>query len=98
MLVDCSDRGGTLADGGGHSLHRLRAEVTDGEESRVAGLEWQWPSTEPSPGLSEEVFGEGGIGQGESAIVESCATREPTRRRVRSPAGPPPITSRSKHR
>ena len=63
MLRTALTAAGTLARHGGHSLHRVRAEVTDGEEARRLVSMAQPPRPSPAQASPRRSFGECGIGQ-----------------------------------
>jgi hypothetical protein len=54
-----------------------RTNVTDGEESGVAGLEREWGAAEGVPARVEVCLGERAVSQDEAPVVEGSTARQP---------------------
>ena len=70
-----------LADRGRDSFGRSGADVTDGKQPRMAGLEWQRGASERSPGPVEVLAPDGSIRKHEPSIVEGGEAGQPLRGR-----------------
>ena len=77
--VDRANGGRAFADRGRDSFGRSGADVADGEQRRLAGLERQRGASERFPTAVEVLGPEGQIGEHEPAIVEGDEARQPIR-------------------
>src|SRR5207249_7183752 len=77
--MDRANGGRALADRGRDSLGRSGADVADGEQSRMAGLERQRGAFERIPARVEVLAPEGQVSEHEPAIVEGGEARQPRR-------------------
>ena len=82
VIVDRANGGRAFADRRRDSFGRSRADVADGEQSRMAALERQRGSSERFPAPVKVLAPEGSIREHESSIVESGEAGQPLRGRL----------------
>src|SRR5207237_3668892 len=84
VIVDRANGGRAFADRGRDSFGRSGADVADGEQPRMAGLEGQQGASERFPAPVDVFAPEGPIREHKPSIVEGGEAGQPLRGRLRA--------------